>query len=460
MALSTLPMNGSFIDVHFVLDNETIWWPSYVENVYTTGSLKRNTLKVYGSLIYKDLTTSSAVYKEEKAKVQFKSDRILILLDTNGQEECDTSWRYNYNVPEAEDYKLKYNLSNGGPDTALNSIPTEMAINNNAGKNNPQPQQSEGLSLEGNTQTLAIELNKEASGELQSLKNRITALEVYYGHVTKERIKELWLGRTDTFKLTLRKRFLDYMQRPLVLSRSRQKTSFSNVFQHNTIKIPIACDFQFFKVLLQNIKENYKTDEEIFLKPQILKTSLPNHTTGPLQVVFRSFSDLAKWIHVNSQDDLLNLHFRKGKGTLSTAVSILGSTVYDPDNDSTGIDIFVGSSSSTFGQDIECDTVTDNNTSQVYRLVDKEWDSGNNRFENDFRTIQARPLISASDSFAVESNMYFQLVWNYLPVPSRSSWSADSNYTGSVTLGTLTVILPSAELYGRNTISNLQYTLQ
>ena len=460
MDLSALPLNQCFIDVHFVLDNKTIWWPSFVDNVYTTGSLKRNTLKIYGSLIYKDLHTDSADYKEEKGKVQFKSHSILTLLDANGHEDCETSWRYNYNVPKVKDYKVKYNVSSGAPHSITNTMSTKMAIAKNRDINTTPRAEGEVTALEGNTQSLDLRLTKDASDELQNLKNRITAVEAYYGHVTQDRIKELWRGRVDTFKLTLRKRILEYMQRPLVLNRSRQKTSFSNVFQHFTIKIPIACDFQLFKILLQDIKENYAMDEQIFLKPNSLKTSLPNHTTGPLQVAFKSFRDLAKWFHVTSEDDLLNLQFRKGKGPLSTAVSILGSTVYDPEDNSTGIDIFVGSSSSAFGQSTEFETGTDNNASSVYRLVDKEWDSGNNRFENDFTTIQARPLISVSDTLAVDSNMYFQIVWNYLPVATRSLWSADSTFTGSITLGTLTVILPSAELFGRNTLSNLQYSIK
>lgn len=455
MSVSTLPLNHTFIDVHFVLENKTIWWPSYVENVYTTGSLKRNTLKVYGSLVYKDLTTTSAVYKEEEGKVQFKSDTLLILLDSNGHEDCETSWRYNYIVPEAQDYKVKYCSHTAVPNSHSFIISNKLASTHGFGHTMRHQDQGEGMSLEGTTHSPTVEQDTNASAEIQDLKSRITALEVYYGHVTQQRIKELWTTRIDTFKLTLRKRVLDYMQRPLVLNRSRQKSSFSNIFQHNTIKIQIACDFQLFKILLQDIKDNYESSEQILFKPKGLSTSLPNHTTGPLQVIFRSFRKLANWFHITSEDDLVNLHFRTGKGTMSSAVSILGSTVYDPEDNSTGIDIFVGSSSSNFGQETE----VQNNSSQVYRLVDKEWDSVNNRFENDFTRIHARPTVSASDILAVDSNNYFQIVWNYLPATTRSSWTADSTYTGPITLGTLTLILPSAELYGRNTISNIQYTL-
>lgn len=463
MPFNPIPTGGLFIEVLFQLDGEHLWWPAFIKNICTTGSTRRNTVKVYGHIIYKATKIKSADYNEENGKVQFTSDKLLHVLDTNGNVESETSWRYDFTVPIQTDYKLTYYCEDERSpvhSTHMGSTPvhnihktTHEPVRNLATQNidNGRVYNEVTGNTISNSDTVQVEV-------MTHFQNRVTALETMMRQSNEANIHEVWLNRLEVCKYTLRKKTLDLLQRPFTANRHKKKTPYSNVFQEHTIRIPISCDYQQFKFLLQDILSKYSVDSEVYIYPTALKTTQPNCATGPLHIVFRSLKDLAKYINITSDDDLLQMQFRRGKGKYSSAVSVLGSTINNHEDNTEGIDFFVGSSSSSFGQDSDPSQPACKST-LVYRLDTKAWDSVNNRFEHDFTTFNLRPSISPTDSFCIDSNKYFQMIWTHQPAPYRSTWSADSTFTGNIILGQLTLVLPTAEFYGRHTTSNIRFEL-
>lgn len=463
MTLLSTPTIGLFVQVLFQLDGENIWWPGYIDHIYTTGSSKRNTVKVYGDIIYKATKTKSAEYNEERGKVLFKTDNLLHILDANENTEAETTWRYNFIVPVENDYKVHYyNLS--GQSCKVNteqdsSLDNEQVTGNDVtsrGKELEIAQNGRGsIEHTGNTINNTAVLQAEAFIQLQE---RVLKLEAMLNWSNKENVREVWLNRLELCKYILRKKTLDIMQRPFLATRPKKQTSFSNIYQEHTIRISIACDYLQFKFLLQDVISKYSLNNQVYLYPAYLNSTQPNCATGPLHIVFKQLKDLANYINITSDVDLLQMQFRRSKGNDSSAVSILGSSINDHDDNGQGIDFFVGSSSSSFGQD--CDpTLSTLEATTVYRLDNKAWDTVNNRFEHNFNKLTLRPTINLTDSVPIDSNKYFQLIWTHQPVPHRSTWSADSTFTGNIILGQLTLVLPTAEFYGRHTTSTIRFQL-
>ena len=463
MPFNSLPTKGQFIVVLFQLDGEHLWWSGFINKLFTTGSPKRNTIKVYADIIYKATKTKSADYKEETGKVQFTSNKLLQVLDSDGNAESETSWRYDYTVPVQTDFKLNYYCENEQssvldqhmgttPPQDINTTPQEPIHNLETQSADNGRVYNE---VTGNTLNRVDILQVEIVKQFQ---NRITMLETMIRQSNEDKVREVWLNRLEVCKYSLRKKVLDILQRPFSSTRQKIQTPYSNVYQQHTIRIPISCDYQQFKFLLQDIISKYSIDSEVYVYPTSLKHTLPNYATGPFHIIFKHLKDLAKYINITSDNDLLQMQFRQGKGKDSSAVSVLGSTINNHEDSTEGIDFFVGSSSSSFGQHSDPSQSTCKSTT-VYRLDTKAWDSVNNRFEHNFTKFNLRPTISPTDSFSLDSNKYFQMIWTHQPVPSRSTWSAESTFTGNIILGQLTLVLPTAEFYGRHTTSNIRFEL-
>ena len=96
---------GHFISVRFDLNNQRVWWPSVVTHISVRRSARRNTLKVYGHLLYHELQLQSANFKEEKGKVEFLSDHLLLILTEDGHPSSEASWRYSFDVPAFGDQR-------------------------------------------------------------------------------------------------------------------------------------------------------------------------------------------------------------------------------------------------------------------------------------------------------------------------------------------------------------------
>ena len=168
------------------------------------------------------------------------------------------------------------------------------------------------------------------------------------------------------------------MQRPLIVNKARFKSLHSNIFQPQQVRFTFDCTYALFTHILREIKQQYHSTDTILYHPSTLFGHIPSSSTGPLQIIFRRFKDLAKWFHVQDQSDITRLLYRYSKSSSMTAVSVLGSTIYDESKDNEGIDVFLGKSSSVHNKAAENQKDLDQEDDVSFCLPTKEWDSANN----------------------------------------------------------------------------------
>ena len=449
MDITSIPPVGAHLEVKFDLDGEHIWWPATVQQVTTTGSRKRKTQKVYSTLWYSKITTKSSDYKEESGRVQFISSSELHVLQHDGEDTIEASWRFDFRVPNITDQRVNHYKTYNTRKTT------------NISEQDPNGRKDINVTEDVNDVNLLQSQDHDVKGA--DVVQRLTYLEQQVKELRQDSTLQFWSGRVACFKYSARKRLLDFMQRPFVANRSRQKTSFSNIFQHSTIRLKLDCDYELFTHLLRDIGQNQLLQGQVVLHPKRLNEKIPAASAGPLRLAFRSFSDLTTWLCITAEEDISRMLLRHSKTGTPTAVSILGSTVYNAQHIEERLEIFTGESSSTFGT-IENDKNADASNSipqrrKVFQLRTKEWDFVNNKFKHPFKVASVRPSISTTSSLQPESNNYFQVIWNSVPRSNRPIWSADSIFTSSTILGTVELVLPTAELYGRDAVSRITNAL-
>ena len=118
------------------------------------------------------------------------------------------------------------------------------------------------------------------------------------------------------------------------------------------------------------------------------------------------------------------------------------------------IEFFSGNSSNS-GLTSSLPDSTENTSATTFRLETSEWDDVNDCFKHSFRKIKQTPDITVDSDTCSLINNYFQVIWTGLPLSTRSQWLADSTYTGSTILRTLTVVLPSIEIQGVTILNQL-----
>ncbi len=456
MTSPIFPDIDSFIYVKFELNGKLIWWPSTVKEISSMGSLRRKTLKVFGKLCYQEFKQDSAEYKEEMGTVHFLTDKLLHIIDGDGHFLSEASWRYNFDVPNCNDPRALRQLQVQSPHGS-NMESTKHRPNNIMFA---RAQTTETLGRESDPITNPlhssdITMMKEPFTHFKRIEQRLCYLEQESDMRLQQSIKQVWSENILSLQYTIRRKILDTMQRPLNTNRQRVKSLHSNVFQPQTHRFTFDCNYSLFAHILQDIIQQYANTKTVLFKPVTLLGHIPASSTGPLHIIFRRFKDLASWFHVRDSNDLTRLLFRYSKSSATTAVGILGSTIYNEQNNNEGIDVFVGKSSSTHTELEKDFSHLDSEEDFSFCLKTKRWDSANNKFVDNFKKIPKLPNISASSDFLVDSNNYFQLIWEVIPTSTRAVWSADSMFTQSTILGTLSVILPSAEFYGRDLVNQV-----
>ena len=261
-------------------------------------------------------------------------------------------------------------------------------------------------------------------------------------------------GYTTALKYSLRRKVLDYMQRPLQTYRPRLKTPYSGCFQTHTIRVSIDCDYKQFTNLLRDTRDNFGHNNELLYHPPLLQSHYPTYSTGPLQIIFRAFHTMAKWLLINDSQDIRRLLCKVSRTRHLSAAVLLGSTIFGEGQGEQGIDFFLGySSNSKLSTNVTNNN--ENSPSPVFRLETDEWDDVNDSFQHTFKKIIHSPDLTVDSDTCNLSNNYFQLIWTALPLQTRSQWSADSTYTGSTLLGTLSLVLPSIEIQGVSMLDQL-----
>ena len=259
---------------------------------------------------------------------------------------------------------------------------------------------------------------------------------------------------TRTMKYSLRRKLLEYMQRPLQAYRPRIKTPYSSCFQTHTIKISIDCDYKQFINLLQDTRDNFGQANALLYHPSFLQRYSPTYSTGPLQIIFRTFHTMAKWLLINDNQDIRRLICKVSRTRHASAAILLGSTVFEEVQGEQEIEFFLGHSSNT-KLNTSLPSNNENSHPTTFRLDTSEWDDVNDCFKHRFRKIMQTPCVTVDSETCTLMNNYFQLFWTALPLTTRSQWSADSTYTGSTLLGTLTLVLPSIEIQGAAMLDQL-----
>ena len=457
MDYTWVPEQNNFIRVQFELNGTTLWWPSRVTEMSSNGSRRRQTLKVSATLLYNEIKDSTVDYKEETGDVMFINSSILSILDVDGNEATEASWHYDFNVPTQNSTKYAHIIN----DMAKNST----TVSNGPRIDNLQTEQI-GLTTPTHAPTAAI-----PTTEHSALQNTVTTplMEIELGKLhgrVESLVKQLSsscvssLAKVEdyyitTLKYSLRRKFLEYMQRPLQTYRPRLKTPYSGCFQPHTIRVSIDCDYKQFTHLLRDTRDNFGHSHELLYYPTLLHTHSPTYSTGPLQIIFRTFNAMAKWLLINDSHDIRKLICKVSRTRNLSAAVLLGSTVFGEEQGEQGIDFFPGYSSNS-----KLTTSPPNNNesspSTFFRLETSEWDDVNDSFKHVFTKIMNSVDLTVDSDTCTLSNNYFQLIWTALPLTPRSQWSADSTYTGSTLLGTLSLVVPSIEIQGVSMLDQLE----
>ena len=467
MDLNNLPTVGCYIMVRFKFEQRTVWWPGTVLSLNTSGSKKRNTMKLSAAVIYDTFQFESTTYHEEKGRVMFLTSNLLSTMDDDGNLLSQASWKFNYNVPLLTEKRTAVPGLYVKPNP-----PTVRTVDNSAYDNIVQRQARSSFNLLDSNgrvdETKLIEMIKwyvcdevlkfstslHQEPFLKDMKSRISALEKHFESSINNKLTAVWKNRCSVQKHMLRQKLLDYhMRRPFAVSTARQKHYFSGVFQSHVIKISTDCDYKLFTSLVEDIKATHENTNKVRFWPDSIKYTIPNASKGPIHVMFLKFLDLAKWLGVTSKADLIHMLYRSKKTSSSMAISMLGSAVYDAGEEEGKVQLFTGYSSSKFASNIKTE---DDQTVGASQLSSKKWNNDHNRFAYFFTSARLTPNISLSADSEPCPERHFLLSWKALPTPARTIWSQDSVYTDSTILGTLTLVLPSAELMGRDAVTHVK----
>lgn len=456
MNYNWVPQENNFIRVQFELNGSKIWWPAQITEISCQGSRRRHTLKVVGTLLYNEISSITVNYKEETGAVRFINDSFLNILDADGNNTTDASWHYDFNVPTETSTKYAHinNIVAKESTTDPNGSTMQTLEAEQVGSTIPNivelgAHQGTEKNVVDNTITsgsLAIELGK--------LQGRVDTLEKQLSSSCVSRMAKVDEHYTTTMKYSLRRKLLEHMQRPLQAYRPRLKTPYSGCFQAHTIKITIDCDYKQFTNLLRDTRDNFGQADELLYHPTFLQHHSPTYSIGPLQIIFRTFDTMAKWLLISDRQDIDKLLCRVSRTRHLSAAIVLGSTIFDAQESGQGIEFFSGNSSNS-GLHSTLPDSTENTSATSFRLETTEWDDVNDCFMHSFKKIRRNPDITVDNETCSLINNYFQVIWTGLPLSTRSQWSADSTYTGSTILGTITVVLPSIEIQGINMLDQL-----
>ena len=452
--------------VRFEFEERPVWWPATIITLNTSGSIKRKTMKLSAAVVYDTFQFDSTNYKEEKGRVMFLTDNLLSTMDDDGNLLSQASWKYNFNVP------LQTEKRTAVPGLYVNpNPPTVRTVENSAYDNLVQGQTRRSFNLVGSNGRVdeknlittiewyvsdkILKLSSSLYDEpfLKDMRSRISALEKHFESTINNKLKSVWKNRCSVQKHIQRQKLLDYMRRPFAVSTGRQKHYFSGVFQTHVIKISTDCDYKLFTSLMKDIKGEYENTNKVRFWPDSTRYTIPNASKGPIHVMFLKFLDLAKWLGVTSKGDLIHMLYRSKKTSSNMAISMLGSAVYDAAEEEGKVQLFSGYSSTKFALNIKTE---DEELVGASELSSKKWDNDHNRFSYYFTSTRLRPNICLSAESEPCPERHFLLSWKAIPTPARTIWSQDSVYTDSTILGTLTLVLPSAELMGRDAVTHVK----
>ena len=149
---------------------------------------------------------------------------------------------------------------------------------------------------------------------------------------------------------------------------------------------------------------------------------------------------------------LLRMILRQTNTIKNTAVSILGSTIYESEKNNEPIIVYLGQSAGNVKSSAQgildgC-TITSGQSSAAVFIPSKQWDDGNLNFTSCFKMGTVPADVMTIRDFNGRCNQFFGVTWTADSIRSNNYWSADSNYVGSTILGTFTMYLPSAEIMG------------
>lgn len=436
-----VPNVGSSVEVQFHINKNLLWWPAQVCTTSFHGSEKRGTNKVTGTLLYDAKIINSVEYKQEIGRVLFKDKSILFVLDANSNKETEASWRtVRNNSGENNSNHLASFITTGSTTPTL--TPAENPQNSLKNSTNT----TQFILPSGSNHSLVTYDVGRLIGRLDYMERQVTLLHSQQCFAVTQHY-------LTSFKYSLRRKLLEYMQRPIQTYRPRQKTAFSNCFQDHLINLSVDCDYKMFIDIFKDITDKSDFNSNIHIYPSSFKDNQPSFSTGPIHIIFATFRDLANWIGVKDDDDLTKLLYKKSRLKHLSAATLLASTVFEKKENDNAIHVFLGSSADAISSDESCGR-GHSPVSAGYTLRSEEWDAVNDRFKNNFTKSQYQPRVTQNQDISSTTH-YFQLVWRGLTTSARSTWSLDSTHTGAIILGTLGLHLPSVELQGRHMLHQL-----
>lgn len=453
-----IPIRFETILVHYLVDDDLVWWPALVDDVSCTGSGAER--RASGVLVF----DARHGYEKQHVSVDFLHDDMLReqSVRPDGSRPDRTEWRVeeqeNQNDSDHEDF----------PPPDQRRCSTRIASRNQNSRSARQRQSTRRTtrSRQGTRGGRCVQGNdvsfQEMRAEVSTLKAHVETLHrklmVHERHFLSERDMATSAADKDlvnVMKMSIRNKILvDFQKpprRPTVVSTERE---FSSALRRGHMKCTVDCDLNMFKLIAKDVLSTCSTSSQrtVFLP------SLPSILQGPhgmplARILFEENVALFKWLQLRDPSDRDNLRMRTQCTQTVQAIRLISGMQVSSEDPRSGMTIFPGRSCSPLQVQAPLDP---GSSERCLHRNSTFWDEENNAFVDSLELGNRSTGFSAINDINKDTSTCITLTWAYRDGVSSHMWSVDATNTGDVTIGSLEIHIPVVYCYGMRNCAEVE----
>ena len=447
--------------VHYLVEEDLIWWPVLVEDVSCTGigSEKRAS----GVLIF----DSRLGYDEESVPVDFFRDGML-----REQRRLQDG-----SLPEKTQWRLKDDGCNGDSDNddftdtyrgEENRRSTRIASGRRNARKETTRHRTRRSTRTRNTPQQTTPRNANANAvqellaEVQQLKGHVHVLHrkiaVHEQHFLSDRNKRMTRGSNgllNALKTNLRYKLLIEFQkpprRPTVASHERP---FHTVLRRGHVTCSMDFDLNILKSVADDVVEFMaRTSRQVKFFPSLTSIMEGPHGMPLAKIVFSEDIPLLQWLGMRNPQDRDKIRFRAQCTQAVQAIRLVCGVQLDNNTSVKPMCLFPGKSSCVAPFGNSKDSSRGVNCLQRCSTL---WVQENETFLDSLECVSRDTGISTISDIEHDTSSCIMLTWIFRDCVSRNMWSLDASNTGDVTLGTLEIQMPTVCVYGMRACAEVE----